>query len=946
MAQEPEEKMDEVKGEVYEPAPRGAARVEGVDLAAIDARLKECAEFFMKHCDEADYRNLDWYQWRMQLRFAAGDDVYEVVDDAFMAARCLHERHAMHLELKPPEMFMTRRIMPVELGIISGMPMLTLEFSATYGLPLMMVLGGTAPEDLMSEANLMTSYFRRGFCADFAELTGLSAVIYAGVIAAIGRGFDDEATLGINTYAKARDSLRGMPPASLLPKIKRYDALITALACLCAGNIEMIGDVLAPEAEAFEAEQRRRGGEAYLSPSKMPVPKYFDTAILTILALIVLRGETIVLPETGAIAAYRDFVRGLTEIPERRIEVPGLDEESRRILQEAGIDPDNIGGNEADKSFRDAKEESEARAAAIFEEKQRLAQEAVREKIARGIAEEEKHTSVAPQIVEQESLRLSDEDESGEARSRRYDNFFDSGDDNEAQRRFNEESEAPSDAEQKSYANFFDSGDDDRPASDDAGDDAGDDTRKGQAPGKDFSQFFSGGDDDVERIQAVNAKEDAIEGAMGATKDFSAFFAQDDKTDESIRAHVDEETAATRETGKSYASFFDNLDEAAIPKFDDGSDDMADDARATTSYSADFFSDDKVPLSGLKMTLDPEPEPEPKVVESKPEPPREAYVPTIEDNSPRRDFTQLFDESVPAPTIGLKMSEDAEENAKCYEKAVEHDKSNEAFSDGAEAYDDNGDEGKGRDFTQLFNESVPAPTIGLKMSEDAEENAKCYEKAVEHDKSNKAFSDGAEAYDASGDEGKVRDFKRFFDDEAPAGLPTIDDATRDRDDQIRELEREQREKAQRAIEEREKRALKLKLDGTEEPELKKPESYQQRMERLIAEKHQAAKEQALREREEAMRELEAWKQSEPKAIVVEKLQLTPDAPRDPDEVVKKVDPEDLVIKGFAYDDLDMIHANTAQKDDVEEDFDLYAAMARKENEQNSDDKDKSEDNSR
>ena len=885
MAQKPEEKMDEVKGEVYEPAPRGAARVAGVDLAAIDARLKECAEFFTKHCDEADYRNLDWYQWRMQLRFAAGDDVYEVVDDAFMAARCLHERHAMHLELKPPEMFMTRRIMPVELGIISGMPMLTLEFSATYGLPLMMVLGGTAPEDLMSEANLMTSYFRRGFCADFAELTGLSAVIYAGVIAAIGRGFDDEATLGINTYAKARDSLRGMPPASLLPKIKRYDALITALACLCAGNIEMIGDVLAPEAEAFEADQRRRGGEAYLSPSKMPVPKYFDTAILTILALIVLRGETIVLPETGAIAAYRDFVRGLTEIPERRIEVPGLDEESRRILQEAGIDPDNIGGNEADKSFRDAKEESEARAAAIFEEKQRLAQEAVREKIARGIAEEEKHTSVAPQIVEQESLRLSDEDESGEARSRRYDNFFDSGDDNEAQRRFNEESEAPSDAEQKSYANFFDSGDDDRPASDDAGDDAGDDARNGQSPRKDFSQFFSGGDDDVERIQAVNAKEDAIEGAVGATKDFSAFFAQDDKTDESIRAHVDEETAATRETGKSYASFFDNLDEAAIPKFDDGSDDMADDARATTSYSADFFSDDKVPLSGLKMTLDPEPEPEPKVADAKPEPPREAYVPTIEDNSPRRDFTQLFDESVPAPTIGLKMSEDAEENAKCYEKAVEHDKSNEAFSD------------------------------------------------------------GAEAYDADGDAGEGRDFKRFFDDEAPAGMPTIDDATRDRDDQIRELEREQREKAQRAIEEREKRALKLKLDGTEEPELKKPESYQQRMERLIAEKHQAAKEQALREREEAMRELEAWKQSEPKAIVIEKLQLTPDAPRDPDEVVKKVDPEDLVIKGFAYDDLDMIHANTAQKDDVEEDFDLYAAMARKESEQNSDNKDKSEDNS-
>ena len=161
----------------------------------------------------------------------------------------------------------------------------------------------------------------------------------------------------------------------------------------------------------------------------------------------------------------------------------------------------------------------------------------------------------------------------------------------------------------------------------------------------------------------------------------------------------------------------------------------------------------------------------------------------------------------------------------------------------------------------------------------------------------------------------------------------IDDAARARDEQIRELEREQLEKTRREAEEKEKRALKLKLDGSEEPELKKPESYQQRMERLIAEKQRAAREQALREREEAMRELEAWKNSEPKGFAVERLQLTPDAPSDPDEVVKKVDPEDLVIKGFAYDDLDMIHANTAQRVDVEEDFDLYAAMARKESEQ-------------
>ena len=40
-------------------------------------------------------------------------------------------------------------------------------------------------------------------------------------------------------------------------------------------------------------------------------------------------------------------------------------------------------------------------------------------------------------------------------------------------------------------------------------------------------------------------------------------------------------------------------------------------------------------------------------------------------------------------------------------------------------------------------------------------------------------------------------------------------------------------------------------------------------------------------------------------------------------------PEDLVIKGFAYTDLDMIHANTAERQEVEEDFDMHAAMAEK-----------------
>ena len=113
----------------------------------------------------------------------------------------------------------------------------------------------------------------------------------------------------------------------------------------------------------------------------MPVPKYFDLSIVTVLALAALRGVTIELPATGAIAGYRDFLRGLTEMPERRLEMPELDEEARQILKEAGVDPDQIAGNYMDHSIQDAKEASEARAAELFEERQKRAQDAVREKI-------------------------------------------------------------------------------------------------------------------------------------------------------------------------------------------------------------------------------------------------------------------------------------------------------------------------------------------------------------------------------------------------------------------------------------------------------------------------------------------------------------------------------------------------------------------------------------
>ncbi|MBQ9241681.1 MAG: hypothetical protein IJ165_00385 [Proteobacteria bacterium] len=836
----------------YIPQPRGEARIRGIDCNAVDARLAECSEYFLKHCDETDYRNLDWYLWRMQLRFAAGDDIFEVVDDAFLAARCLHDKSAMHLELKPPEMFMTRRIIPVELGILSGMPMLTLEFAATYGLPLMMVIGHTAPEDIMNEANLMTSYFRRDFCVDYYELTGLSAVIYAGVIAAIGRGFDDEAAIGLNIYARARDSVRGEPPKALLPKLKRYDALNTALACLCSGNFDAIGEVLAPAADAFLEDQVKRSGDAFLAPGKMPPPKYFDTSILTVIALAALRETVIDLPETGAIAAYRDFIRGLTEMPERRIEIPGLDEETRRILEQAGVDPDQLG---VDHTFEDEKAASEARAAELFEEKQRLAQEAVRAKIAQEAAKENQERA--------EHEANKDEVSGG----KNYSDFFSTLQDNEIPK--------------------FDDG------------------------------------------SAENTQENA-------GKDFNAFF--DDLKDNEIPKFDDGSDDDTQAQGKDFNAFFDDLKDNEIPKFDDGSD--AASQSSARSFNQDFFSEEAHPMSDLKMTLD---EPEDKTAGNadaedesaatskdaecaSTDAAPSAVEAEFADIKPHKDFSRFFDEDTPHVPADLQMSLPEDD------KAIEPPKDEpqlktepapipSASSRNLEA--EFADIKPHKDFSRFFDEDTPHVPADLAMAlpEDGKsQDAPQADNTVAPAPETKADIPQRNLEAEFSDITPHKDFSNFFaDDDSDDRRDNYD-----RETQLRELEEEQ---ARKAAEQAAKEKLKLELDGTEE-DVKVAESYQERMARLIAEKQAAVREQALKEREEAERELEELKKTGVSKPVIEQLQLTPTESTDPDEKVEKVAPEDLVIKGFAYTDLDMIHANTAVREDIEEDFDMHAAMAK------------------
>lgn len=380
--------VEEVEGQMQEEqGVAGAVRLSGVDRAALDARLAECEAFFLKHVDELDYRNLDWYLSRASLNFARGEAMGEVADDLFMAARCLHNRHTLHLELRPIEFFLTRRVLPVELGLISGTPLLTLELSATYGMPLMMLMAREAPDDVFREANLLTSYFRRGSCANHFELAGLGAVVYAGVLAAIGRGFDDEAILGLNAYAEARAPLQRMPAGGAERKVRRYDQLCLGLACLLRGEYAELGQILEQVVKDYEQDLRAKTGEVdYFAPSQGPAPRYLDTATVALLAAVALRGQEVPLGEAAEMAGYREMMQVFLTVPEREIEGPELDAEARQLLTQMGMDPDQLTQSMRQQAEQSQMALAEARAEAELAERQRAAEAAIQRRIRERLA--------------------------------------------------------------------------------------------------------------------------------------------------------------------------------------------------------------------------------------------------------------------------------------------------------------------------------------------------------------------------------------------------------------------------------------------------------------------------------------------------------------------------------------------------------------------------------
>jgi hypothetical protein len=268
-------------------------------LTALDGRIES-------ELEENDYRLHRDYVARAQLRFAAGFDSGDVHHDLLWAARCLSFNEGLHFMKVPPERFRSRRIDPLELAAGSGDAQLARNVAERYGLPIATLLADLADEDVKREIRTVTRLFD-GPAEDALDVAGLGAIAYCAGLAAILRGFDDEAMLAVQLF---RDACAASPhgEGSEGP-VGRYKALISLLELVASGDLPgaaaTVGELVVAHHESLRVDLPEAD---WVKPRV--APRYFDLMSVAFAAILAERGEALdveALPD--AAAPYRDLLR-------------------------------------------------------------------------------------------------------------------------------------------------------------------------------------------------------------------------------------------------------------------------------------------------------------------------------------------------------------------------------------------------------------------------------------------------------------------------------------------------------------------------------------------------------------------------------------------------------------------------------------------------------------
>ncbi len=266
-------------------------RVEGVEAAALETVLARLETFLAEYADETDFRYAGAYIERSYARFALGQPLVDVIDDLWLASRCLRGRAELHLYRHPLERLRTRRIEPIEIGIIGGQADVMLEIATGYAFPLVKLLAHTATQEERNEGAHCSSFFSTERVQSLRDLVGLGAAVYSASLGAVIQGDYDEAELGLNLFRDAARAVGVEGGAADPPALLRYVRLNRALRQILAedreGLVETLDELTVAYARSL-APAQADGQDEWARPERAAA--YFDTSTVALMGTALLKG--------------------------------------------------------------------------------------------------------------------------------------------------------------------------------------------------------------------------------------------------------------------------------------------------------------------------------------------------------------------------------------------------------------------------------------------------------------------------------------------------------------------------------------------------------------------------------------------------------------------------------------------------------------------------------
>lgn len=237
-----------------------------------------------KHPGSFEYAWSELYANRAHVRFALGIPVDLVMEDFLLAARCLSGDPGLHLSRHSEEQLLTRRIRPVEYGILSGNIKLAKRLAINYGVPVAMAQAGMGKPELTREMRILSPGLVGMRLTESHHLLGLAAALYGGAIASAARGYEDEVKLILTLLAHA-DFGGELSPGEREVMV-RYTGLCQALAEVVFPRKRPIGAMLADQIQRYTNRLKNALGLEFLQPTTPQ--RYIDTGALAVMALAVM----------------------------------------------------------------------------------------------------------------------------------------------------------------------------------------------------------------------------------------------------------------------------------------------------------------------------------------------------------------------------------------------------------------------------------------------------------------------------------------------------------------------------------------------------------------------------------------------------------------------------------------------------------------------------------